>query len=127
VFDDVHPTLARFQDANIAMGVLSNFDERLKGILSDLGLIRYFDFVYTSWDCGVMKPNALLFRMAAMHFKLDEHRHQILHIGDDHCNDYIGATTAGLQARLLCRRPTNTEITISQGYRIHSLLEIFHL
>lgn len=48
---------------NIVLGIISNFDERLDSILQSLDIRRQFHFVLTSYETGVEKPNAAIFKV----------------------------------------------------------------
>ena len=48
VFGEVPGALSRLSVAGVAMGVLSNSDERVASILEDVGLRHHFDFVLSS-------------------------------------------------------------------------------
>uniref|UniRef100_K3WJM3 Uncharacterized protein n=1 Tax=Globisporangium ultimum (strain ATCC 200006 / CBS 805.95 / DAOM BR144) TaxID=431595 RepID=K3WJM3_GLOUD len=61
VFDDVRYALDHLREDGVVLGVISNFDERLEGILQDVALREYFDVVTTSWRHGVMKPDESIF------------------------------------------------------------------
>ena len=58
VFSDVEPTLALMRKQKLKVGVISNFDERLEGILAGLGLEKYFDFVLSTYNTGFSKPDS---------------------------------------------------------------------
>ncbi|MDF1823879.1 MAG: HAD-IA family hydrolase [Verrucomicrobiales bacterium] len=76
--------------------VLSNFDGRLRKILTDLNLSSPFQSVLLSCELGASKPDPLVFSAARK--LLGEPPENILHIGDDpHC-DWEGAARAGFQS-----------------------------
>ncbi|OQR99952.1 hypothetical protein ACHHYP_03764 [Achlya hypogyna] len=103
VFDEVHEVLRTLQDEGVPMGVVSNFDERLEGILETLDLRGYFDFVLTSWDHGSPKPAASIFHAAAALHGVAE-KAAMVHVGDDETNDVAGPVAAGYTGRLLSRK-----------------------
>lgn len=114
VYDDVLPTLDRLKDQGVALGVISNFDERLAGVLRGHGLDSYFDVVTTSFQHGLAKPHASIFEAtfdalmeaSGSHRTGDSERYDTcLHIGDHRVKDYDGARAAGASARLLVRHP----------------------
>ncbi|EQC28575.1 hypothetical protein SDRG_13652 [Saprolegnia diclina VS20] len=117
VFDDVHPALRSLQERGVPMGVVSNFDERLESILETLDLRGYFDFVLTSWDHGVAKPDASIFHRAAeLHGITDVDGRGMLHIGDDATNDLFGARAAGYSGGLVDR---SRQVTLTQLLQEH--------
>jgi putative hydrolase of the HAD superfamily len=101
LFDDVLPALELARSRNLKLGVISNWDERLKSLLEQLGLISWFDLVLVSGEFGAHKPDPKIFQHAAMHFQVGPG--EVLHIGDSEREDIAGATQAGLQARKIMR------------------------
>ncbi len=101
VFQDVRPALERLTGRGLRLGVVSNWDERLRLLLERLELSSWFEVVVISCEAGYAKPHPAIFMKAAQEFDLP--RSAILHVGDSMDNDMLGAKAAGLQARLLCR------------------------
>ncbi len=102
VFPDVIPTLQAMTARGLKLGVISNWDRRLFGLLRDLGLSRFFAAVTVSCEAGACKPSRAIFRIAAARLGLPSAA--ILHVGDDVEKDLRAAQAAGFQARLLRRR-----------------------
>lgn len=96
VFDDVVPTLASLKAAGLRLGILSNWDDRLRPLLEQLDLCRWFEVVVISCEAGCRKPDATLFRRAAEAFGFPPE--QVLHVGDSWEHDVLGARDAGMQA-----------------------------
>src|SRR5882724_3813450 len=65
VFDDVVPTLDALASRGIRLAVISNWDERLRGLLSRLNLDRYFEVLAISCEVGFPKPSRAIFQQAA--------------------------------------------------------------
>ncbi|RLN94682.1 hypothetical protein BBJ28_00007698 [Nothophytophthora sp. Chile5] len=108
VYDDVIPTLETLRRQDVALGVISNFDERLEGLLRGLELREYFQVVTTSFNHPTMKPHASLFlsTFAALQeadSESDVDASQVLHVGDHRSKDYEAALAVGARARLLWR------------------------
>ncbi len=101
VFDDVIPCLERLRRDGIKLGVISNWDDRLRPLLKKLGLDKYFDSIVISCEAAEPKPARKIFRTAAR--QLGVTPHEILHIGDSPAEDIKGARAAGFQALLLTR------------------------
>lgn len=76
--------------------VLSNFDARLRRILTDLNLIDYFDTIILSCELGASKPDPRVFAAAQSHFNTPPEN--ILHVGDDPICDWEGARKAGFRS-----------------------------
>lgn len=101
-FNDVEPFLRGVSKTH-RLGVVSNFDGRLRRILADLGLAEYFEHIVISSEAGCEKPHEGIFQRAAERFGVSPE--QCLLIGDDERRDLEGATHAGMSA-LLVDRPT---------------------
>src|SRR5262249_34931253 len=112
VFDDVRPTLKTLAAMGCRLGIISNWDERLRVLLERLDLNRYFDAAVISCEIGFPKPSPIIFEQAAARLRLSSTA--ILHVGDDFERDVQGARAAGFQACWLRRddqpRSDQTEI-----------------
>ena len=75
-----------------------------------VGLGAYFSGSVSARDAGVAKPDPRIFHAAAAHLGCTPQ--QVLHVGDDHAADVVGAAQAGMQAVWL-RHSTATEPPIS--------------
>jgi dihydrofolate synthase/folylpolyglutamate synthase len=117
VFDDVVPCLERLKASGAKLGVISNWDERLRPLLGKLGLSRYFDEIIISCEAGVAKPDPGIFRLAAQRLQVPSGA--LLHVGDSRSEDAEGAKGAGCQALLLTRAGDGSE-----GGGIRSLAEV---
>jgi len=87
------PTLQALQDRGYQLAVLSNWDERLRPLMAEIGLEEFFEHVFVSYEMGVEKPDSRIF--AAVEEKLSVPGHQILHIGDSYLHDVEGAQRQG--------------------------------
>ncbi len=87
------------------LAVISNFDGRLRLILQNLGISKYFANVFISSELGADKPDPEIFRRALklMHLNANE----VLHVGDDPERDWKAAKEAGLLVFQL-DRPKNS-------------------
>jgi putative hydrolase of the HAD superfamily len=103
LFEDVVPALEALASREIKLAVISNWDERLRGLLRALKLDRYFEAIAISCEVGFPKPSPVLFHHAAE--KLGLPPGSILHIGDSLELDIEGARTAGFHALQIHRRP----------------------
>jgi len=118
IFADTFPALDDLSEAGHRLAIVSNWSDRLEGLLHDLGLLNYFELLAVSAVVGVDKPEPGLF-----HHALDglgvrpEHA---LHVGNDPHNDLAAALSAGMDALLLDR----TACAASGSHVIASLLEL---
>jgi putative hydrolase of the HAD superfamily len=87
------------------LAVISNFDGRLRFILQNLGISKYFAHVFISSELGADKPDPEIFRRALKVMHLDAN--EVLHVGDDPERDWKAAKLAGLSVFRL-DRPRNS-------------------
>ncbi|KAJ1908993.1 Haloacid dehalogenase-like hydrolase domain-containing protein 3, partial [Coemansia sp. S17] len=101
MFADVPRVLSYLQRKEIKLGVISNMDETAESILRSLGIRRYFDFVLTSINVGIEKPDPRIFEMALG--AVNVRPYDALHVGDSERLDYLPARSVGMEARLVDR------------------------
>jgi len=118
VFNDVHPTLELLRRRGYQLGLISNWDERLRPLLEQLQLIRHFEASIISLEIGFAKPAPQIFQRAAAALRLPPER--ILHVGDSGTEDVKGAKAAGFGALLLDRKAEDC----STDRRITSLSQL---
>ena len=87
------------------LAVVSNFDGRLRMILEQLGISKFFSHVFVSSEIGADKPDPEIFRRALKFIDLKPD--QVLHVGDDPVRDWQAASAAGLSIFQL-DRPKNS-------------------
>lgn len=80
------------------LGIASNFDRRLRGLVENMPELRPVRHLVISSETGWRKPAPEFF--AAMCRQTGSPPAQILYVGDDPVNDCLGAKAAGLQALL---------------------------
>ncbi|HEX3719247.1 MAG TPA: HAD-IA family hydrolase [Verrucomicrobiae bacterium] len=116
IFDDVLPCLQRLKRRGLKLGVISNWDERLRPLLHALELDEYFDVVIVSSETGRHKPDAGIFDAATA--SLGVSAETILHVGDSATEDFEGARQSGFRSLLLRREGTGGPGTISSLDRL---------
>ena len=87
------------------LGVISNFDGRLRMILEQLGISKFFNPIVISSEVGADKPDPFIFERACQLAGVAAN--ESLHIGDDRAGDWEGAAAAGLRVVKL-DRPQNS-------------------
>lgn len=92
------------------LGILSNFDGRLRPILAGLGVLDRFRHVVLSSEVGADKPDARIFQRALALAGVAPH--EALHVGDDPRCDWEGARAAGMRAFHLQRPGNDLRATI---------------
>jgi putative hydrolase of the HAD superfamily len=110
IYDDVAPTLEKLRARGLRLGVISNWDERLRPLLGALKLERFFEVVVVSREFGHHKPAPAIFQHALEELGLPGEA--VLHVGDSIKEDIEGAERAGLRAVRLDRSSpgSNAEI-----------------
>lgn len=103
LYPDTEDTLSRLRYGGLRLGIISNFDSRLFGLLNGLGIAHFFDAVVISTRAGAAKPQRAIFLQALS--ALDVRPEQALHVGDSYEADIVGAHAAGLVPVLIDRHP----------------------
>jgi putative hydrolase of the HAD superfamily len=93
-FDDVAPTFERLRGRDLRVGLISNWDTRLAGIFSQLGLSSMVDTIVSSAEVGLRKPDPRIFELACE--QLDISPAQAAHVGDHYYADVVGAGAVGM-------------------------------
>jgi putative hydrolase of the HAD superfamily len=88
--------LAQLRSEGRALGVISNFDQRLPKILEALGIAGFLSVTVLPADCGVEKPDVRIFELALA--RLGVEAADTAYVGDDPETDARGASGAGLIA-----------------------------
>lgn len=101
VFPDVADALHRARGAGLHVGLISNWDERLRQLLTSTGLAQQVDSITISCEVGVEKPAPAIFHAAlrAAGVAADD----AIHVGDDFETDVRGAAVVGMQGVLIDR------------------------
>jgi putative hydrolase of the HAD superfamily len=81
------------------LGIISNFDLRLRDILKHVGVLGFFEQIIISSQIGADKPSPRIFRAAIERFGVEPQ--EMLHVGDDTVADGDGAREMGIQTFIL--------------------------
>lgn len=122
LYPEVAETLSALERRSMILGVISNFDSRLIGILEGLGTAHRFENIFVSSRVGYAKPDRQIF-----HTALERHGLQAgdaLHVGDSEEKDFLGANQAGLTGVLVERNGSGAS---NLSPRITSLESILSL
>lgn len=122
VFPDSQKALEGCSALGLKLGVVSNFDSRLREILRVCGLLSHFSFLITSEEAGIAKPNPTIFEQALQ--KCGVPAASVAHIGDHYVNDYLASRSVGIHGFLLERRNVHNQLDVPPEYRLHSLEEL---
>jgi len=102
VYDDVLPTLEMLAARGVKLGLISNWDSRLRPLLANLDLTRRFSSIVISCEVGATKPDVRLFAQAARELGIAPG--EMLHVGDSLAMDVDGAEKFGAIARQVLRQ-----------------------
>jgi len=120
LFNDALPTLKTLKAQKLILGLLTNLDRDMSPICRELGLEPYLDFVVTSGDVGVDKPEPPIFLAALERAGVDAS--EAVHVGDQYKIDVVGARGVGINPILIDRYDLYAEV--SDCPLIHSLTEL---
>lgn len=112
LFPDVLPAFSELCRRGLRLAVVSNFDQRLPDLLSELGLSPFLETVVFSAGVGVEKPHPAIFE--ALLDELELPAEAVLHVGDRQRDDVEGARAVGMEALLLDRRGMRGDLTTLQ-------------
>lgn len=101
LYPEVEGVLEELVGRGLRLAVVSNWDERLPGVLAGLGLADVFTSVVYSQRVGVEKPHPAIFRRALEELGVPAAR--TVHVGDRPRLDVEGAQALGMSALLLER------------------------
>ncbi len=128
VFDDISawriekgfPLLVVYcKRESISLGIISNWDLRLRNILSKLDLIPYFQFILISAEFGYEKPSLKIFEEAERFAGCKGN--QLVYVGDKPELDYYPPRERGWKSFLISKEPR-------EGLDcIHTLSELIEL
>ncbi|HMJ05126.1 MAG TPA: HAD-IA family hydrolase [Chthoniobacterales bacterium] len=104
LYPEVVDVLERLQSSH-RLGVISNFDGRLRMILEGLGISKFFSIFAISSEVGADKPDPFIYRRALELSGVAPG--EALHVGDDPVRDWEGAAAAGIPIFKL-ERPRNS-------------------
>jgi putative hydrolase of the HAD superfamily len=116
-------TLEQLKGRGFTIGVISNFDSRLLGLLDGLGISPFVDAVMISTRAGAAKPAREIFAQALA--RVDVDAENAIHIGDSYEADVVGAQQAGMTPVFIDR---NGKRAAADGYAaIESLIDVLAL
>jgi len=103
-YDDVEPAFRRLKARGLKLGLISNWDARLIGLMDGLGLAPLLDTIVSSADVGLHKPDPRIFELACS--RLGVTPAESAHIGDHQYADVLGARSVGMLPVLIDRHAT---------------------
>jgi putative hydrolase of the HAD superfamily len=118
LFQDVVPTLEALRSGGLKLGVISNFESWLAGMLDHLDIARFFDVIAISGDLQLEKPDPRIFKWAMQEMGVDAR--ESLHVGDSPNFDAQPAHDLGMTGVLLDRHGRWTDL--KADYQVISTL-----
>src|SRR4029453_8619856 len=88
------PTVLEALGSRFSLGLVSNFDGRLRTILEQFGLLARFEPIVLSSEVGIDKPDGAIFITALQRLGLNPA--EVCYVGDDPKVDWEGAEKVGL-------------------------------
>ena len=104
LFPEVRAVLEELRP-HYRLGIISNFDGRLRAILRHLEIAAHFEPIVISSEVGADKPDRWIFQHALERAGIAPAA--ALHVGDDPARDWAAAESAGLHSFHLAR-PANS-------------------
>ncbi len=119
-FEDVIPCLKSLKQKGIRLGIISNgeYQQQIEK-LENLEIKHYFEYIITSSEIGVAKPNPIIFQKACL--LANAQVHKCYYVGDRFETDAIGSKQAGMIGVWLNRISHETTSSVKV---IHSLTEL---
>lgn len=122
LFPECIPTLRAVKDAGLVVGLISNFEEWLEGMLIEMKVAHLFDLMVISGKEGIEKPDPAIFRLALDRTGIGaEHS---LYVGDHPRLDIEAAKAVGMGAVLIDRKGHHPNF---EGHRIDALDGLLNL
>jgi putative hydrolase of the HAD superfamily len=111
LFDDAIPTLERFAESGLAIGIVSNSDFDLWPVLKKLGIDTLVDIALPTISLGIEKPHPEAYRSACR--ELGVAPQDAVFIGDNVELDGYGALAAGLRPILIDREGIHQNLALA--------------
>ena len=114
------PTLRTLAERGWHIGIGSNFDARLRGVVAGLAELRLVRTLVISSEVGYRKPADPFFEEIERKTKIALTK--IVYVGDDFANDYEGARAAGMTTILFDPEGKCRDSTVRRVVRLTDLL-----
>ena len=102
LFPDAPACLKGLKRRGFRLGVISNWDATLEGLLREMGYLPYFDEVVSSAAVGCRKPGSAIFEIALE--RMGASASDAVHVGDLPEADGEGAASAGIRPIIIDRK-----------------------
>jgi putative hydrolase of the HAD superfamily len=108
LFEDVLGTLVELKQDKLILGILTNATRDAVAVQKKLGLQPYLDFIVTSEEAGVEKPDPGIFRLALE--KAGVAASLAVHVGDQYDMDIVGARGVGINPVMIDRYDLSPDV-----------------
>ena len=122
LFPDSLPTLQALKESGVVVGLISNFEEWLEGMLIEMEVAELFDVVVISGKEGIEKPHSGIFELALSRAGVEAA--DSVYVGDSIRSDVEGSSAIGMTPVLIDRRGVHGSF---DGHRIETLDELSDL
>jgi len=119
LFPDVIPTLTACRAAGLTLGVVSNFEDWLEGLLIEMEVAPFFAFMVISGKEGVEKPDPAIFRLALERSGVAPE--EAVFVGDHPRLDIQAAAELGMTGVLIDRPGRYQDF---EGLRVRTLTDL---
>ncbi|MEX0790210.1 MAG: HAD-IA family hydrolase [Actinomycetota bacterium] len=116
LFPECIPTLKTLKDAGLVVGLISNFEEWLEGMLIEMEIAHLFDLMVISGKEGIEKPDPAIFHLALERSGIAAGT--AIYVGDHPKLDVEAARAVGMGAILIDRKSHHPAF---EGDRIETL------
>lgn len=116
LFPECVPTLTAVREAGLVVGLISNFEEWLEGMLIEMEVADLFDLMVISGKEGVEKPDPAIFHLALERSGIAPA--EALYVGDHPKLDVEASRAVGMSPVLIDRRDHHRDF---EGHRISRL------
>lgn len=106
-FPEAEGVFRALEQRGYRMGLISNWDARLRPVLEEFGVVTRFDPVVISCEVGAEKPDPRIFEIAREQAGAGR-GDRLLHLGDNAIEDVEAARAVGFEARLIDRSAGDT-------------------
>ena len=110
LYPETRKVLDEVRSRGYKTALISNFNDEIHTLLKELGIYDKFDFVISSQEAGVPKPDPRIYQFALK--KLDLLAEEALMIGDNYDADYQAPLDLGMQALFLDRNKSDLSIVL---------------
>jgi putative hydrolase of the HAD superfamily len=122
LFPDVIPTLTACRAAGLTLGIVSNFEEWLEGMLIEMEVAPFFSFMVISGKEGIEKPDPAIFRLALERSGVTPG--EAVFVGDHPQVDIAAASELGMTGVLVDRHGRYPDFPGPRVERLTDLLAI---